>query len=178
METDPKTSRVWEIVEPVVLEAGLELVDIEHRREGHGAVLRLLIDKTGGISLDELARVSRELSDLLDAQPEAVPGAYTLEVSSPGINRPLTRPAHFAAYVGKRVHVRTRTPVEGRHSFRGVLTTADERGVVVTGDDGEAHALAFDVIARAQYQHDFTPGGAGRAPSRRTERRKQRSGAR
>jgi ribosome maturation factor RimP len=178
METDPKTSRIWEIVEPVVLEAGCELVDVEHRREGRGAVLRLLIDKAGGVSLDELTRVSREVSDLLDAEPEAVPGAYTLEVSSPGINRPLTRPAHFAAYVGKRVHVRTRTPVEGRHSFRGVLSAADDRGVSVTGDDGETHPLAYDVIARAQYQHDFTPGNAGRAHSRRTERRKQRSGAR
>lgn len=179
METDPKTLRVWEIVEPVALEAGLELVDVEHRREGRGAILRLLIDKPGGISIDELTRISREVSVLLDAQPEAVPGAYTLEVSSPGINRPLTRPAHFIAYVGKRVHVRTRTPIEGRHSFRGVLSSADDHGVVVTSDDGQAHALAFDAIARAQYQHEFTPGSGGRAHPRRAERRtKQRSGAR
>jgi len=62
METDPKLARVWKIVEPIALEGGLELVDIEHRREGRGSVLRLLLDKTGGISLEELARVSREVS--------------------------------------------------------------------------------------------------------------------
>jgi len=178
VETNPKTARVWEIVEPIAFEAGLELVDVEHRREGHGTVLRLLIDKPGGVSIDELARISREVSDVLDAQPEAVPGSYTLEVSSPGINRPLTRPAHFRAYVGKRVHVRTREPIAGRHSFRGVLSAVDDHGVVVTGDDHEPHAIAFDAIARAQYQHDFTHGDAGRA-SRRGERGAgQRSGAR
>ncbi len=179
METDPKTARVWEIVEPIALEAGLELVDVEHRREGHGTILRLLMDKPGGVSLEELARVSREVSDVLDAQPEAVPGSYTLEVSSPGINRPLTRPAHFPAYVGKRVQVRTREAIAGRHSFRGVLTAVDEHGVVVTTDDGQPHAIAFDAIARAQYQHEFTQGAAGRAQPRRAERRAgQRSGAR
>jgi ribosome maturation factor RimP len=179
VETDPKTLRVWEIVEPIAIEAGLELVDVEHRREGRGTILRLLMDKPGGISLEELARISREVSDVLDAQPEAVPGSYTLEVSSPGINRPLTRPAHFPAYVGKRVHVRTREPIGGRHSFRGMLTSVDDHGVVVTGDDGKLHTIAFDAIARAQYQHDFTPGGGGRVHPRRAERRAgQRSGAR
>jgi ribosome maturation factor RimP len=179
METDPKTMRVWEIVEPIALDAGLELVDVEHRREGRGTVLRLLMDKPGGVSLEELARVSREVSDVLDAHAEAVPGAYTLEVSSPGINRPLTRPAHFTAFVGKRVYVRTRQPIAGRHSFRGVLASVDDQGIVVTGDDAQPHAITFDAIARAQYQHQFTPGPGGRAHPRRTERQAgQRSGAR
>jgi len=174
MDTDPKLTRVWEIVEPVALEAGLELVDVEHRREGRGTVLRLLMDKGGGVSLDELARVSRQVSDVLDTHAEAVPGSYTLEVSSPGINRPLTRPAHFPAFVGKRVHVRTRQPIEGRHSFRGILTTVDDRGIVVTGDDAQSHPIAFDAIARAQYQHEFTRGRGDRAHPRRTERRPSR----
>ncbi len=179
METDPKILRVWEIVEPIALEAGLELVDIEHRREGRGTVLRLLMDKPGGVSLDELARISRQISDVLDTHAEAVPGAYTLEVSSPGINRPLTRPPHFAAFVGKRVYVRTRQPIAGRQSFRGVLTSADEHGVVVTSDDMQPHPITFDDIARAQYQHEFTPGSGSGAHLRRRERRaNQRSGAR
>ena len=179
VETDPKTMRVWEIVEPIALEAGLELVDIEHRREGRGAVLRLLMDKPGGVSLEELARVSREISDVLDAHPDAVAGSYTLEVSSPGINRPLTRPAHFAAFVGKRVHVRTQQPIAGRHTFRGVLTAVDDTGIVVTGDDGRPHPITFDAIARAQYQHEFTQGRGDRTGTRRPARRAgQRSGAR
>ncbi len=171
--------RVWEIVEPIAIDAGLELVDVEHRREGHGTILRLLMDKPGGVSLDELARASREISDVLDAQPEAVPGSFTLEVSSPGINRPLTRPAHFLAYVGKRVQVRTREPIAGRQSFRGVLAAVDEHGVIVTTDDGQPHTIAFDAIARAQYQHQFTQGAAaGVRPRRRERRAAQRSGAR
>jgi ribosome maturation factor RimP len=166
METDPKLAGVWQVVEPIALEAGLELVDVEHRREGRGSVLRLLLDKPVGVSLDELARVSREVSDALDAHAEVVPGSYTFEVSSPGINRPLTRPAHFVAFVGKRVHVRTREPIAGRHSFRGVLSSADDHGIVVTGDDAQPHAIEFDRIARAQYQHDFASGG-GQAHARR-----------
>src|SRR6188508_3828094 len=99
MDIDPKTAPVWAIAEPIALELGLELVDIELRREGRGNVLRLLIDKTGGVSLDELTAVSRQVSDVLDVRDDAVPGQYTLEVSSPGINRPLTRPSHFPPFV-------------------------------------------------------------------------------
>jgi len=111
METDPKTTRAWEIVEPIALEAGLELVDVEHRREGRGTVLRLLIDKPGGISVEELARVSREVSDVLDAQPEAVPGSYTLEVSSAGLDRKLYSLDDARRFVGRRVRVKTEEPV-------------------------------------------------------------------
>ena len=78
--------RVWEVAEPLVTDEGLEIVDIEHRRESRGWVLRLFVDREGGVSLDDLTRVSRQLGDLLDAH-DLVPGAYTLELSSPGINR-------------------------------------------------------------------------------------------
>ncbi len=187
METDPKICAIWEIAEPVALEAGLELVDIEHRREGHGTVLRLLMDRAGnvprsgdqsreespagqgagggaspasepsrarGVSIDELATISRQISDLLDVHADAVPGAYTLEVSSPGINRPLTRPAHFRSFVGKRVHVRTRVPIGDRHSFRGALAAVSDAGIVVAGADGERHEIPFSAIGHAHYQHD------------------------
>lgn len=167
MNIDPKTARVWEIAEPVVLELGLELVDIEHRREGRGAVLRLLIDKAGGgVSLDELTAVSRQVSDILDVRDDAVPGAYTLEVSSPGINRPLTRPSHFPPFIGKRVQVKTRKPIGERQSFRGVLTAADADGITITGDDHAAHEIPFEAIARANYQHEF-PAVGHRRPDRR-----------
>ena len=157
---------VWEIAEPIALELGLELVDIEHRREGHGTVLRLLIDRTGGVTLDELTAVSRQVSDVLDVREDAVSGAYTLEVSSPGINRPLTRPSHFSAFVGKRVQVKTRRPIGERHSFRGVLTTVGPDGIVVTGDDREAHDIPFAEIARANYQHEFPSVGKRRGDRR------------
>jgi ribosome maturation factor RimP len=180
MDIDPKTARVWNIVEPIALELGLELVDIEHRREGRGAVLRLLIDKAGGgVTLDELTAVSRQVSDLLDVRDDAVPGAYTLEVSSPGINRPLTRPAHFPPFVGKRVHVKTREAIGERHSFRGVLTAVGPHGITVTGDDRASHDIPFDAIARATYQHEFPSVGRRRGPDRRgATRLAQQPGAR
>jgi len=175
METNPTLLRVWQLAEPVALEAGLELIDVEHRREGRGAVLRLLMDKPGGVSLEELSAVSRQVSDLLDVHADAVLGSYTLEVSSPGINRPLTRPGHFEAVVGKRVHVRTRAPLGSRHSFRGVLESVGPSGILVCGEDGEQHEIPFSAIARANYEHDFsTPtdrrGSARRGPRRATRR--------
>lgn len=174
MDIDPKTAAVWEIAEPVALELGLELVDVEYRREGRGAVLRLLIDRqrsaaadtVTGVTLDELTAVSRQVSDVLDVRDDAVPGAYTLEVSSPGINRPLTRPTHFPPFVGKRIHVQTRRGFGTRHTFRGTLTAARPDGITVTSDDAEAHEIPFDAISRANYQHEFPTVGK-RRPDRR-----------
>jgi ribosome maturation factor RimP len=172
---DPKTATVWEIAEPIALELGLELVDVEYRREGRGAVLRLLIDRstggnvgdqTQGVTLDELTAVSRQVSDVLDVRDDAVPGAYTLEVSSPGINRPLTRPTHFPPFVGKRVHVQTHKGFGTRHTFRGTLTAARPDGITVTSDAAEAHDIPFDAISRANYQHEFPTVGK-RRPDRR-----------
>jgi ribosome maturation factor RimP len=186
MDIDPKMARIWELAEPVALEAGLELVDVEHRREGHGTVLRLFIDRrrdpaavdaatsashaapaSAGVSIDELTDISRQISDLLDVHVDAVPGVYTLEVSSPGINRPLTRPAHFPAFVGKRVHVRTRVPVDERNAFRGTLEAVDDDGIVVAVPGSGRHTVPFSAIARANYQHEFpTTDRKGSAPAR------------
>lgn len=163
MHVDPKLARVWELAEPIALEAGLEVVDIEHRREGRGTVLRLLIDQRGGdaatgrVSLEQLTSVSRQLSALLDVHEGVVRGTYTLEVSSPGVNRPLTKPEHFSPFVGRNVHVRTRRPLGERHTFRGVLAAVAADGITVTTDDGRNHEIPFVEIARANYQHDFAP---------------------
>jgi ribosome maturation factor RimP len=179
LHIDPKMTAVWDIIEPIALELGLELVDVEHRREGRGAVLRLLIDRPGGgVTLDELTAVSRQVSDVLDVRDDAVPGAYTLEVSSPGINRPLTRPNHFPPFVGKRVHVKTRRPIDERHSFRGVLAAAGPDGITITGDDQRPYDIPFDLIARANYQHEFPAVGKPRGASRRGAGRPASSGVR
>ena len=94
---DGTVSRVWELAAPLVEKEAMEIVDIEFRHEGSrgGRVLRLYLDKEGGPNVDDLSRVSRQLSDLLDEE-DSVEGAYTVEVSSPGINRPLRRPEHLA----------------------------------------------------------------------------------
>jgi ribosome maturation factor RimP len=142
-------SQVWQIAEPLVESEGMEIVDIEFRREQGGLVLRLFLDRRDGrgVTLNELSQVSRQLSDLLDVY-DFVPGSYTLEVSSPGVNRRLRRPDHFRRYVGRKVRVRTSCTVEGRRTFSGVLEEVDQDRIQVRDEVG-VHWIRFDQIARA-----------------------------
>ena len=134
----------------------MEIVDIEfHRESGRtGRVLRLYLDKGDGANLDEISRVSRALSNALDAE-DTIEGAYTLEVSSPGINRPLRRPEHFARFVGKRIRVRTRDLIHGRRSFLGILGAVAEDKIVLT-QDGTEYQIPFSVIEKSNYEHDWS----------------------
>ncbi len=145
--------RVWQIAEPLVTDEGMEMVDVEFHRENHGMVLRLYLDRDGGVSMDDLTRVSRQVGDLLDVH-DAVPGAYTLEVSSPGINRRLRRPDHFKRYLGQKVRVRTLAPLDGRRVFVGPLTAVDDAGITVD-QDGAPCAIRFTEIAQANYEPEL-----------------------
>ncbi|MBI3785663.1 MAG: ribosome maturation factor RimP [Deltaproteobacteria bacterium] len=131
-------------------EEGMEIVDVEFRRESRGMVLRLFLDRSGGVNLDDLARVSRQLGDLLDVH-NTVPGAYTLELSSPGINRRLRRPDHFGRYIGRRVRVRAVVGVEGRRSFFGKLENVEPDGVRIA-DPAGTYFIRFSDIAQANYE--------------------------
>lgn len=146
--------QVWRIADPLVTGEGMEIVDIEYRREGHGTVLRFYIDREGGVTLDDLTPVSRRLGHVLEAE-SAVPGAYTLEVSSPGINRRLRQPDHFRRYIGKRVRVRTVAPCAGRRSFVGSLDAVEANGIVIGLDNSGTQFVEFENIAQANYEHQF-----------------------
>jgi ribosome maturation factor RimP len=164
MERSAVTQRVWELAEPVVLAAGLEVVDVQYRPEGGRLVLRLLVDRpAGGVTLDEITRVARELGDVLDAH-DPVPGSYHLECSSPGLNRPLVREAHFARAVGRRVRIRTREPIGPRRQFRGRLAEVTAEGVTVVETDDAASFIPFAAIERANIEYEFPrTGGPARA---------------
>ena len=154
---DATVTRVWELAAPLAQAEGMEIVEIELRHEGSrgGRVLRVYLDKPeGGPNVDDLSRVSRQLSDLLDTH-DAVDGGYTLEVSSPGINRPLTRPEHFARFVGKRVRVRTRDRIEGRRSFLGILRAVGSEQITLT-QEGAEYQIPFSVIEKSNYEHDWS----------------------
>ena len=153
---DTTVTRVWELAAPLATGEGMEIVDIEFRHEGGrgGRVLRLYLDKEGGPNVDDLSRVSHRLSDLLDAH-DAVEGAYTLEVSSPGINRPLTRPEHFAKFVGKRIRVRTRDLINNRRSFLGVLKEVLEDSIRLF-QEGREYQIPFSLIEKSNYEHDWS----------------------
>ena len=154
------TQHVWGLAEPLALGAGLEVVDVQYRPEGGRVVLRLLTDRPGGgVTLDDLTRISRELSVLLDAH-DAVPGSYTLECSSPGLNRPLIRARDFQRALGQRVHVRTRAPLGDRRQFRGTLEAVDEEGIIIRAGQEASISIAFTAVERANVEYDFArPAG-------------------
>ncbi len=153
MKRTAEQERVATQVEAVLGERfpDVELVDVV-LRGGRQPVARLFIDRPAGVDLDLCTSVSGALDDLRDV--------YVLEVSSPGLNRPLTRPAHFERAVGGVVAVRTEAPVAGRSNFRGLLVGASADGIQIMPEDGEPVSLAYQDIARATVVHQFlTPGG-------------------
>jgi ribosome maturation factor RimP len=153
---DATITRIWELAAPLAHDQGMEIVDIELQHEGSrgGRVLRVYLDKEGGPNIDDLSRVSRQLSERLDSE-DVVPGAYTLEVSSPGINRPLKTPEHFARFIGKRIRVRTRDKIDGRRSFLGVLeqVVADQ---ITLKQDGASVQIPFSSIEKSNYEPDWS----------------------
>lgn len=129
--------RVWGVAEPVLGQMGLELVDAEYKREPGGAVLRLYLDRAGGVSLDDCQAASRALEPIFETAIDALmPGPYNLEVSSPGLFRPLKRARDYARSVGRRVKVRTFKPVGDKKVFVGLLDRVAEDHFFVK--DGEA----------------------------------------
>ena len=130
-------ARVFALSAPVCRSEGLELVHAEYRRESAGRILRLYIDKPGGVSLDDCTRVSRQLSDILDVHLDDL-GPYHLEVSSPGPDRPLGKPEDFARFEGQTARIRTMQPINGRKNFKGTLKGISAEGVRLACDHGEA----------------------------------------
>jgi len=157
-------SRAEALVEPIVRAEGFELVELEHVREPAGWVLRLFIDrpgrdpmsKEGGIGLEECAQVSHAVETALEVE-DLVPHAYSLEVSSPGINRPLRRPEHFAKVLGRRVKVKTFGPVgqPPRKSFTGTLLQSSSADITVQVEGGGAFHIPFRDIAKANLDFEF-----------------------
>jgi ribosome maturation factor RimP len=140
--------RLIGLLEPLLLRLGCELVELEYGAGRAHAQLRLFIDKEGGVGLDDCERVSREVSALLDVE-DPIPGAYTLEVSSPGFDRVLRTQAHFGRFVGSRVFVELKEPREGRRRYTGTLLTVDADGIALEVDR-EQVAVRFAEIGKAR----------------------------
>lgn len=152
----PVARKVAELLEAHIERQGYELVSVEFKRGGRESILRLLVDKPGGgIGLDDLERLSPLVGDLLDVY-DPIDGRYTLEVASPGINRPLAKLEHFEAYQGKRVRIELLRAREGRRGFVGTLVAVNPTGVELDDEaSGRREALEFDEIERANYEYDF-----------------------
>lgn len=136
------------LLEPTIERLGYELVDLEARLGGKGGLVRLYIDKPDGIDLDDCEKVSLAVSALLDVE-DPIPGNYNLEVSSPGLDRKLTKLEHFQRFEGETVKVQMRFPIAGRRRFRGTLLSSDEENIVVEVD-GESHSLPLKTIDTAR----------------------------
>jgi ribosome maturation factor RimP len=134
----------------------VELVALEDAGNRRHRVVRLFIDHPTGVSHDLCARVSGFVGAALD-ESESADGSYTLEVSSPGLDRPLTKPAHFQAQLGRKVTVLTRTPVEGRSSWRGVLREVRD-GEITLADGGDEVVIDLADVAKANLVYEFKQG--------------------
>lgn len=135
------------IVAPVVLAQGCVLWGLEFSTQGRRSLLRVYIDSPVGVTLEDCERISRQISAVMDVE-DPIASAYTLEVSSPGMDRQLYTPAQFASYVGHRIAVRLRAPYQGRRRFQGVLNGLEEGDLVLQVDDTE-YLLPLESIDRA-----------------------------
>lgn len=150
--------RVHALVEPLVTSTGLELVDVEY---GPGA-MKITLDREGGIDLEAITTASEQISDLLDVHDPIPGGRYTLEVTSPGVERPLRTPEQFRRFVGTTVAVRTHPDVDGERRVQGELSEADDESIVVDG-----RRLAYSDIERARTVFEWGTAERPRGQRRR-----------
>ena len=151
----PREQKIQALLAPTVTAMGFELWGLEHLPQGRRSLLRLYIDAEDGVTVDDCAEVSRQVSGVLDVEAP-INGAYTLEVSSPGVDRLLFQPGHYLAYVGEWIELRLRSPYEGRRKFGGILGGLEGDDVVVQVDDTE-YLLPLGMVERAQVK----PGRRG-----------------
>ena len=140
--------RLIVLLEPLLTRLGYELVELEYSSGRSHALVRLFIDREGGVGLDDCERVSREVASLLDVE-DPIPSAYRLEVSSPGFDRVLRTQAHFGRFVGSRVFVELKEPREGRRRYTGTLLAVDTDGIALEVDR-EQVAVRFTEIGKAR----------------------------
>ena len=155
------TEKVRTLAARVAGTYGLEIFDVQFRREASGMVLRVQIDRPGpaakaeeSVSVEDCARVSRDLSGVLDVE-DVVPTKYTLEVSSPGLDRPLRRADDYRRFAGRRAKLVMREPVDGQRFFKGTLGGLDGDEVLIDDSGGRRHRVPLGVITRANLEVEF-----------------------
>jgi len=152
-------SRVAELAEPLAASLGMELAEVEYKQDGGRMVLRLFVDRDGGVTLDDCAAVSRELTEILDVE-DFIPGRYNLEVSSPGLNRPLKKPADFERFTGRLVKIRTFELLADdagnkRKTFTGELLGLEEGVVRLKLTEGQTAGVPLAKVAKANLEFEF-----------------------
>jgi ribosome maturation factor RimP len=158
--TDSVADRARSVLEPIVARDGFELVEVDWAREGAAWVLRVYVDRPGGVTIEHCQELSRTIETVLDVEDFIEP-AYNLEVSSPGLDRPLRKPQDFERFAGQRAHVKTFGPIEEsapgqgpRKNWTGILRGFAE-GAVLIEVDGALHRVPHAKIAKAHIEYDF-----------------------
>ncbi len=141
------------LVTPILQEMDLELVDVLYRREKGGWVLRLIIDRENGVTLDDCTAVSREVSQLLDIE-DIIEQVYNLEVSSPGLDRPLKSIGDFQRFTGRKAKVTTREPIQGNQVFIGRINKVEDDLIILEVGQQEL-SIPFSEVARARLEVEF-----------------------
>lgn len=145
--------RIRVIADPILSNEGMELVEIEYRRESKGWVLRLYIDKAGGVTLDDCTRISQEVGRSLDVE-DFISTPYTLEISSPGLPRPLKKEKDFMKYRNQMIKVKTFDPIENRRQFKGKLLGISEDRIEIEMDGG-VFQIPLSNVAKANLEIDW-----------------------
>ncbi|MEN6359188.1 MAG: ribosome maturation factor RimP [Smithella sp.] len=154
--TDDLKDKIWQLAEPVAASEGMELIHVECVKMHSRWVFRLFLDKEGGVTLDDCTTVSNQLGDILDVH-DLSRGPYTLEVSSPGIDRPISRDQDFEKFLGAKVKIRTHVKIEGIKNFQGVLEDykeEDGRKVVRMEVAGKIYRIPKNEIVKANLVDD------------------------
>lgn len=146
-------THLWELFEPVVNGMGFDLIEIEHVPNPKHGILRLYIDKEDGVTIDDCSDVSEQISALLDVE-EPIRGHFNLEISSPGMDRPLTRVKDFQRFAGSLVKLKTLKPMDGQRNFKGRILEANE-DVLVIETDTEEISVPMNAIEKARLVPEF-----------------------
>jgi ribosome maturation factor RimP len=149
-----RTEAINAIIERVTAREGLELVHWEIVGPKNNSVLRIFIDKPGGVTHSDCEVVSNQVGTLLDVE-DLIPTQYLLEVSSPGVDRPLYKPADYERFAGNKVKIRTQTPINGQRNFKGKLLGIDANVVKLQVEGGNEIEIAFDNITKGNIEYEF-----------------------
>lgn len=153
-EMGQQSVKVAALIEPSLDALGYELVGIEYTAQGKHSILRVYIDSPTGVDVEDCQKASHQISGVLDVE-EPLSGQYTLEVSSPGVERPLFIAAHFERFAGERAEVRVRTPIDGQRKFVGQLAGVEDNNVKLDLENGESVLLSLADLDKAKLKPDW-----------------------
>lgn len=150
MAVTKQVEKISDLLAPTVIALGYELWGIEYISQGKDSVLRIFIDSDQGITVDDCAKVSHQISGILDVE-DPIQGEYTLELSSPGLDRPLFYLPQYESYIGHKVHIRLAVAENNRRKFAGILTGI-KNDIIAVEVDGQVYELGYGNIIKAQVE--------------------------